>query len=188
MTLPDTITLPIHSERILSGSKEDLHKYLRELIFTLQDMYEDIVFNVNGNIRTNTSQASETYTPIVRDSGNTAITFTYVHQIGFVLRQGLMTDVWVDVEWSNPSAAVSGNLYVQLPYEVANSAEMPFVGVCQPSAFTFTGGTKCVINAIPNTFRGEIWNTGSAFTTANQATVNSGRLIFHVRYIGKQNV
>lgn len=78
-------------------------------------------------------------------------------------------------------------MYLELPYKVAVTTEKPFVGLLQPSVFTFTGGTECVINAISDTYRGEIWNTGSAFTTANQGSVAAGHLIGHIRYIGQQD-
>ena len=81
----------------------------------------------------------------------------------------------------------TGNLYVDLPYKVAKvstASTMPFVGIIQPSSITYTGGTEMVINAIPDTFRGELWNTGSAFPTANQTISATGRLIGHLRYLG----
>lgn len=42
MTLPTNIQLPIQTERILSDNPQDREKYVRDLIFTLQRMYEDI--------------------------------------------------------------------------------------------------------------------------------------------------
>ena len=128
------------------------------------------------------SQGSKQFLPTL--DGSTPGTFTYTHQTGWVLRQGLMVDVWVDVEWSATGTA-AGDLFVELPYKVAVSEQMPFVGIVQPSAITYTGGTEIVINAINDTYRGEFWNTGDGFTTANQSVVSSGRLIFHIRYLGQ---
>ena len=97
-----------------------------------------------------------------------------------------MVDAWGDISWTGVGGA-TGNLFVELPYKVALTDNMPFVGVVQPSAFAYTAGTDVVINGISNTFRGEFWNTGNGVTTARQAVVASGRVIFHIRYIGQQN-
>ena len=40
MTIPSNIILPLHSEMVKSGKPDDLDKYLRELIFSLQTMYD----------------------------------------------------------------------------------------------------------------------------------------------------
>jgi hypothetical protein len=181
MTLPTTTILPLHSERIKEGG-EDLDSYLRELVFTLQRQYEDIAQAVNGDIRNDVSQGSKQFLPTL--NGSTPGTFTYTKQVGWVLRQGLMVDVWGDVAWSSAGTA-AGNLFVELPYKVAISETMPFVGIVQPSAVVYTGGTGIVINAIGDTYRGEFWNVGDGFTTANQSVVAAGRLIFHIRYLGQ---
>ena len=187
MTIPSNIILPLHSEMVKSGKPDDLDKYLRELIFSLQTMYEQLAQGVNGDIRADFSEAGRTWTPILKDTANAGTTFTYDHQIGWVLRQGLIVDVWFDIKWTANTGAITGNMYIELPYKVAVTEQKPFVGVLQPSVFTYTGGTECVINAIDDTYRGEIWNCGSAFTTANQASAAAGHLIGHIRYIGQQD-
>jgi len=185
LTIPTTIILPSPSDYTKSGQPADLDVYFKELNFTLQNMYERLAQGINGDIRSDFGDARRLWKPILKGT-STAGTFTYTHQAGWSLRQGLITDVWGDVSWSNAGTA-AGNLYVELPYEVALSNNKPFVGVVQSSALTYTGGTGIVINGIQSTFRGEFWNTGSGFTTANQAVVASGQLIFHLRYIGKAN-
>ncbi len=179
MTLPTNIIFPEFRD------KEDLPRYLRELNFTLQRMYEQIAQNVNGDFLTDFSIVQRKWTPIL-DGITVSSSFTYNHQIGWVLRQGIMVDIWFDVSWSAAGTA-AGNLYLQLPYEVANSNQKPFVGVIQSSNILYTSGTEIVINAIPNTYRGEFWNYGSGVATANQLVVGAGQLIGHIRYIGKQN-
>jgi len=183
LSIPSNIILPLHTEQILSGEPKDLEKYLRELNFSLQQMYEQLAQGVNGDIRADYGQGRLQWTPILKGT-STAGTFTYTHQAGWSLRQGLITDVWFDVAWSSAGSA-AGNLYVELPYKVAVSNQKPFVGVVQSSALTYTGGTGIVVNGISNTYRGEFWNVGSGFTTANQAVVASGQLIGHLRYIGQ---
>lgn len=185
MTLPTNIIFPLRIEQISTGRPEDMESYLRELNFSLQQMYEQLAQGINGDIRADFGQGRQLWTPILKGA-TTAGTFTYNHQAGWSLRQGLITDVWFDVSWSSAGTA-AGNLYVELPYKVALSNQKPFVGVVQSSGITYTGGTGIVINGISNTYRGEFWNTGSGFTTANQAVVASGQLIGHLRYIGQSD-
>lgn len=184
MTLPQNIIFPMPPLSSLNGN-ESLNRYFREFIFTLQRMYEDIVQNVNGDIRSDTLDPTNRWIPLIKDTTDNTTTFNYDHQTGFVLRQGLITDVWFDVQWiSVKNGTILGNMYLELPYKVIVTNDMPFVGVLQPSIFAYTGGTESVINAISNTYRGEIWNSGSGFTTANQISVGAGQLIGHIRYIG----
>ena len=183
MTLPTNIILPLHTEHITSGKPEDMEKYLRELNFALQQMYEQIAQATNGDIRADYGVGRQNWTPVLKGT-TTPGTFTYNHQAGWVLRKGITTDVWFDVSWSSAGTA-AGNLYVELPYKVAVSNQKPFVGVVQSSVLTYTGGTGIVINGIQDTYRGEFWNVGSGFTTANQAVVGAGQLIGHLRYIGQ---
>lgn len=186
MTLPTDIILPIHTDRILTGTPEHLEKYIRELIFTLETMYRDLSETINGEIFSDTFLSPLNWTPVLADTANPNTTFTYDHQTGWALRQGLITDCWFDVKWTANSGAITGNMSIDLPYLVAESAQKPFVGTCQPSIFAFTGGTGCVVNAIQNTYRCEVWNVGDGFTTANQGSVAAGHIIGHIRYIGQE--
>lgn len=181
--VPDNWMFPLHTERILSLKKEEQERYFRELIFDLQRMYEILANGINGDIRSYSLEPSRQWVPTL--NGSTGGTFTYDHQTGWVWRQGIFVELWFDVQWTATTA--SNNLYLELPYEVATTDDIPFVGVVQPSGITYTGGTEMVVNAITDTYRGEFWNCGSGFTSANQAVVASGRLIGHLRYIGKTN-
>lgn len=183
MTLPTNIILPLHAEHITSGDPKDLEKYLRELNFSLQKMYEQLAQGINGDIRADYGQGRQKWVPVLKGT-STEGTFTYSHQSGWVLRQGIVTDVWGDVEWTG-SGTAAGNLYVELPYKVALTNDKPFVGVVQSSTLAYTGGTGIVVNGISDTYRGEFWNVGSGFATANQSVVAAGQLIFHIRYIGQ---
>ena len=184
MTLPVTKTLPLHSDKIQRGG-EDLDAYMRELIKTLQVQYEDIAQAVNGSFRRSEDVGNVQWEPVLKDTANSGTTFTYDHQIGVALRQGIIVDAWFDVKWTANTGAITGNMYIELPYKVAVSEQKPFVGTVQPSIFTFTGGTGCVVNAIEDTYRLEIWNVGDAFTTANQGSVAAGQLIGFIRYVGQ---
>tara|TARA_R110002126_G_scaffold77229_5_gene192677 strand:- start:3489 stop:4058 length:570 start_codon:yes stop_codon:yes gene_type:complete len=187
MTLPETIVFPLHSERILTGDPKDLDKYLRELVFSLQSMYEDLAQGINGDVRADFSEPNRKWTPLLKDTANSGTTFTYDHQVGWVKRIGTLVDVWFDIKWTVNSGDITGNMFIELPYKVAVTNQKPFVGLLQPSIFAYTGGTECVINAISDTYRLEVWNCGSGFTTANQASVAAGQLIGHIRYIGQQD-
>lgn len=186
MTIPTTIDFPLRPESLTSDI-ESIQIYLSELTVALQEMYEILADNANGNILSNAYQQNQQWIPTL-DGSSTSGTFTYVtdHQIGWVKRQGIMIDVWFDIAWTAVGTA-TGNLILNLPYEVAETDEKPFVGICQPSSITFTGGTGIVINAIPNSFTADFWNIGDGFATANQSVVSSGQLIGHLRYIGVQD-
>ena len=174
MTVPDGVILPQNYEK---------ENYQNELVFSLESMYRQLAQGVNGTLRSDFGEERYLWKPILDGTG-VSDTFTYTHQIGWAYRQGLIVDCWFDVLWTS-AATAAGNLYLILPYQVAVTSEIPFVGIIQSSAITYTGGTGIVINAISDTFRGEFWNIGSGFTTANQSVVNSGRLIGYLRYIGK---
>lgn len=185
MTVPTNIIFPTHPDGLLTADPKDIERYFRELNFTLQQMYEQLAQGINGDIKADFAIQRQQWVPILKGT-STPGSFTYTNQYGWVLRQGLLVDVWFDVSWS-ASGGAAGNLYVELPYEVALSNGKPFVGVVQSSTLAYTGGTGIVVNAISSTYRGEFWNVGSGFTTANQAVVASGQLIGHLRYIGKQD-
>lgn len=180
MTLP---TSNIYPAVTTFRAMDDLTKYLRDLVFALEDRDEQLADAINGDIRGNAFTQREQWTPVLKGA-TTAGTFTYTHQIGWVYRQGLLVDVWFDILWT-AQAGAAGNLYVELPYRVAVSAGKPFVGPLQTATIGYGAGqTVLNVNAIPNTFRGEIWSSGSAAATANIAVAAAGQLIGHVRYMG----
>lgn len=182
MTIPTNIIFPLRGD---FSDLEDVDRYLSDVVFELQRMYEQLAQGINGDIRASAYTQRNEWTPILKGTA-VAGTFTYNHQIGWALRQGLLVDVWFDVSWS-ASGAGAGNLFVDLPYRVARSEQKPFSEVLQTSTIAYGGAqTLLSINAIPNTFRGEIWSSGSGAVTANVAVAAAGLLIGHVRYIGQQ--
>jgi len=179
MTLPTTIDLPSIEDK----EEEDTNKYLKNLVNEIEDMYEDLAENTNGFIRNNADTDQSQWKPTL--NGIVAGTFTYTRQVGWSIRQGIYTEVFADIAWSATTA--TGNLYLELPYKVTRSDGMPFVGTVQPSSIAFGAGkTNLVINAIPDTYRGEIWSIGSGAATANLAVTASGRLIIYLKYIGTE--
>ena len=183
MTLPSNIILPLISDYQNDSQNDSQNdRYLRDLVFELQNMYDSIAQNVNGTIRNNAEVDQEKWKPTLQ--GTTGGVFVYTKQFGWSIRQGIFTELFFDIEWTSSTA--TGNLYVELPYIVTLSDGMPFVGVIQASNIAYLGN-YLVINAIPNTYRGEIWNTTPAAATANLAVPASGRLLGTVRYIGISN-
>ncbi len=183
MTIPETITFPLRAD---FEEFEDVDRYQRDLIFQLQGMYEQLAQGINGTIRSDTALQRSNWTPKL-DGTAVSGTFTYTHQIGWVLRQGNLTDIWFDVLWTNAGAA-TGNLFLELPYKVANSSQKPFNGSLQTATIAYGVGQSLLhINATPSTYRGEIWSSGSGTATANVPVAAAGQLIGHVRYLGEAN-
>lgn len=183
MTLPSNIIFPLRGD---FSDLNDINRYLRDLTFQLQRMYEDIASEVNGDIKASVYTQREKWTPVL-DGATTSGTFTYANQIGWVYRQGLLTDIWFDIEWTAAGTA-AGNLTLALPYKVAKSNGMPFSSALQTSTIAYGAGkTVLSINAIPDSYVAEIWGSGSGVATANISVAASGRLIGHLRYLGVQD-
>ncbi len=180
MTLPTNNVYPLVTT---FRSVDDINKYLRDLVFALEDRDVQLADATNGDMRGSAFQQREKWTPVLKGA-TTAGTFTYTQQVGWVFRQGLIVDVWFDIIWT-AQAGAAGNLYVELPYKVALSSGKPFVGPLQTATIVYGAGQSVLtINAIPSTFRGEIWSSGTGTATANIAVAAAGQLIGHVRYIG----
>jgi len=181
MTLPTTIILPL---RVDTKETKDVDRYLDDLVFELQNIYEDIAENVNGFIRNEADVDDTQWIPTL--NGSTPGLFTYVHQYGWAIRQGIYTELFFDIEWSMTTAA--NNLYIELPYKVITTNGMPFVGILQTSNIAFGAGvTNLLMNAISNTYRGEIWTMGSGIASANFSVVGSGRMMGNIKYIGQED-
>lgn len=174
MTLPTSNIYPLMTN---VQSINGLKGYLRDLVFALENRDEQLADAINGDIRGNAFVQRQQWVPEVKGTNDPGV-FTYTQQVGWVYRQGLFTDVWFDVIWI-VSKPATGNLYIELPYKVAISEGNPFVGVVQT---TQPDQPPLTINAIPNTFRGEIWS--SKLDTTH---ITTGRLMGYVRYIGVAN-
>ena len=182
MTLPTTTILPIHSAKIQEGGL-GLESYIKELIFTLQRQYEEVAQAVNGDIRRDVDSGSFQYLPAI--SGSTLAgegTYTNNHQVGIVLRQGLLVDVWFDVRWTAHTG--TGTMQLDLPYEVSDSLQGPFIAVISAENITFTDyltGT-----AVPGTRSLQIQDNVSAAGVSDIAITNADTTLKgHVRYVGK---
>ncbi len=183
MTLPTTIIFPT---KVNFRDLKDISRYSQDMTFQLQRSYEDIAQAVNGDFRSSFFEPDFNWTPLLVGT-TTPGTFTYTRQVGWTLRQGIMVDAWFDMIWT-ASGGTTGNLFIMLPYQVAMTDGIPFSSSLQTSTIAYGAGkTLLSINAISETFRGEIWSSGSGVATNNVAVAASGQLIGHIRYIGNEN-
>lgn len=182
MTLPTQYLLPIPPAL---NNVENVGKYVEKLHVELQDMYQQLAQEINGNYRSDVFQGSSQWEPVLKGT-TTAGTFTYGTRTGIVLRQTLLSELWFDISWTATGGA-AGNLYLELPYIVSNYSDKPFSNCIQYSNITLTAGyTTVSINAIPNTYRGEIWESGSGNATQNLGIPAAGSIIGTLRYIGTE--
>lgn len=182
MTLPTSKSFPTRKD------KEDpvTREYILELIYELQDQYDELSEGINGSIKSSYQQQREYWTPVLK--GTTVPgSPTYTRQVGWVLRHGIIVDVWADVIWTANGGA-AGTLYIELPYKVANTDGFPFIGHAQPAGLAFNAGyTAAGVAAITNSYRLELWQYGSGVATIPIPFPAFGQLICHVRYIGVQD-
>lgn len=180
MTVPLDVILPLRAE---FDTGEEYEKVYND---TLKSYLDEIVKATYGSYLTNFELDQEQWIPEVFGATSAGAADTYDRQVGWVLRRSLLVDVWFDVEWSVAHTG-TGILYVQLPYIVANTDGLPYVGTIQSSTVTYAGFDGLVCNAQSNSYRLEIWKTGTGAATAGLAVPAAGRLIGHVRYIGQDD-
>jgi len=179
MTLPTDILFPLPNNY---NNSEDVDPYLNDLVFSLQNMYGQLAQHTNGVFRNYADVDSSQWIPTVAGTSSVGA-FTYDQQFGWVLRQGIMVDVFFNISWS--ASTGTGNLYVELPYLVTKSSGTPFNGVLQTSAINYgIGNTVAVVSGIPGTYRGELLGTGSTSDTSNITVPSAGKIMGHLRYIG----
>mgnify|MGYP003652270909 CR=1 FL=1 len=157
MTLPTNTNFSLLNDEYNKLSDENLLDYMRKLSEEIEISYQNIAINFNGFNKTsfldNTGvlNRQENWTPTLNGT-TTQDTFTYPldEQIGWAYKQGLVNDIWFDITWTG-SGGAAGNLYVELPYKVANIPGKPFLGSIQSSMITFATGTYMVCNV-------DFWN------------------------------
>lgn len=175
MTLPVNINLPQPEDY-----QANENQFVEDLISKLEDMYGNVVENVNGTYRNEAEVDGSQWIPTLQ--GSTPGTFTYTNQTGWCLRQGIMTDIWGKISWSSTTAA--GNLYVELPYRCTKSNNSPFIGTCITSVFAYPSGNNVVINAFSDSYLGYIYTWGPGVSKTNLGVPSNGSIEFHLRYIG----
>lgn len=183
MTLPITTILPTVPD---FKDLEEVKKYLHDLNFELQNTYEKSTQNVNGFFRNNFDVDGSQYIPTLEGS-TTAGSFDYQRQGSYVLRQGLMTDVWFDVIWTS-SGAAAGQLLLILPYKLTLNTVVRFVGTCYTNDAVFPGGrTGVFILGVMGTYQASFQVYGSAQKKVALDVYGSGRVSGHLRYIGVED-
>ncbi len=178
MTLPIEIDLPLPKD-VNQNSPEDFNKYIKSLIDRLEDMYQDVAQNVNGSIRQ--------WTPTVYGTVDPGTNITYTHQVGWLRRSGIVTELWMDVEWTAHDGL--GGVAVLMPYQAAESEGFPWVGVIESQSLgnVFDDGyTYLVWNVVPDTTQGDIRKCGSGLTDQPLAIASSGGFSGYIQYLGKE--
>lgn len=128
----------------------------------LQEMYLRLSENINGKIRSYAENDSSIWKPHVGSSSP----ITYTQQVGWIFRQGLLTDIWVDIIFSGKASSLI------LPYKVIKTEGNPFVGFLVSPSGLF-------LSAQSNSYEGLIVNSSLTATP-----VSSGRLCGYLRYLG----
>lgn len=183
MTIPTTNLMK--TRKNLKDVKE-VDNYLNELVKDIKDEYEQLVKGINGTLQASCFTQKQQWIPTLAGTTNIGA-FTYTRQVGWVLRQGIMVDVWADMMWTSEGGA-TGSLYANLPYRVANSDQIPFQCAVHTSTFAYGAGhTSMHMLAEPNSYRGYFWGSGSGAVTAQLNVPPVGQIIYHTRYIGVQD-
>lgn len=178
MTLPTDIVFPLQSDLLKAGDPESLNLYMRNLMKTLTDMYQQVAQNVNGYIRK--------WTPIAYGL-TTEGEGTYTHQDGWLRRSGIITELWFDIGWSDHTG--TGGLAILLPYKAAKSSNDPWVGMIQSVSASNnfgSGYTYLVWKAEQDTTQGTIVRCGSTVASDTQQIDNVGSYVGYIQYLGQE--
>lgn len=187
MSLPTTKILPPVPD---FETLEEAKKYLHDLTFELQNMYQNTTQNINGFIRNSDDVDGSEWIPTITSTGVIG-TITYGPQKGWVLRTGLLTEVWFNITWSS-SGGSTGDLRLELPYKVTkgmSSTGNVFVGPAITSdSLTYPVGTTApVIIAIFDSFVAGMAAGGSGVASGNIQIAASGGIEGSLRYIGVED-
>lgn len=185
MTIPSQIDLPDPDGDFTAKQI----KYLHELTYRLEEAYERIAMSTNGtylyaNPDTTKTLQEGVWLPEVFGV-STPGAGTYDHQVGYTVRKGIVVNAFFDVQWSAHTGF--GNMYLELPYKVRKADNMPFVGIAQTSNYTLESIDYAVFNAIPDTYRLELWSVTTAAATANIELDTAARVIGSITYIGQED-
>jgi hypothetical protein len=176
MTLPIEWIFPLNEERLQSGNAAQLGEYVQELITTLTSMYQNVSQAINGDLK---EFIPKVFGTTVAGEGS------YSVQDGWVLRQGLMVDVWFSVSWMGHTG--SGDAYIQLPYKVKKSLSNPFAGLLHGDYNYGAGYTNMFTLALQDTFKNAIYADGpGGLAVMPLSLLTSGTFFGHIRYIGQE--
>ena len=146
----------------------------------IRDMYRNIAETVNGTYYNTT--------PVIYGS-TTAGALTYVTQTGYQLRQGILIDVWFDIEWGDIGGA-AGNIQLDLSYKSAKSSGSPFTTAIYGSGCSYSANYEYLTIVLAGGATiATIYENGSGVTAQPldfAISGNSGTLRGHLRYIGQE--
>ena len=180
MTLPINLDLPLTIDQ---SNPKDVERYVKDLSFSIKDMYERTAQNVNGTIRSYADTDQSQWIPVLKTDGVNG-TINYTRQYGWCLRQGIITEIWFDISW-NSIGSTTGKIYLELPYKVIPSNGNPFVGPVNCSTIIGLGDNSIFINGNPNSYQGQFWKSdGITGTPAWINIAKVGQLYGHLRYLG----
>lgn len=187
MTLPTTYILPEMSD------SQDTKEYLQDLVFELQNMYENVAYNLNGSIRTYAEVDGSEWVPTISSTGVQG-TIGYTLQCGYSRRSGILTEIWFDIAWESIGAA-TGTIIVDLPYKTStyagNSpaiAAIPFTNPIITERLIYAPSTTVAIAADSNSYNGRLVKSGSGIpNTLGLAIQSVGRIRGYLKYIGVED-
>ena len=186
LTLPSQKVFPFNIENFPTLDEEAQLIQWKEKISSLHEMYEDIVQVVNGDMTYIGFDSADQSQVIPLISGTTSKGIgTYSDREIWRLRQGLLCHIWFDISWTAHTG--TGNIYVDLPWEVALTSYDPFIGTIESDNINLTSTYSWLtINCQSSTFKGNIIRSGDSITSSPLPMQTSGRLKGYVKYIGKQ--
>lgn len=186
MTLPPDLNLPLHIDRFNSDNKRERELYIRELVRALEKSYQEIAENVNGYYGNSFLEGAQEYTPVVTGTTGTNGAETYSIQEGWYFRQGLMVDVWVDLEFTGHTG--TGDTQISLPYTSAVTTNAPFQGIMIAGTIAYTANyTQISWNVGSDSLVADVLESGSGQTTQNLPLAAAGKFQGHLRYIGQRD-
>lgn len=182
MSIPNDIYLPKYK------NGDDLQNYMERFRRELEEVYKNLADSSNGHTKYSTANSQyDNWTPTIYGASASGAG-TYTTQAGWVVRQGLMVDLFFQVAWSAHTG--TGNMYVELPYKPAASllstTTYPFIGAATSSGITYPAGLDFMVCvAVPNTYRLEFFLSGTTMSSATLTVQTSGELRGSIRYIGQ---
>lgn len=127
------------------------------------------------------SGIAEDFTPVAKGASAAGVG-TYSIQRGIYILQGLMVDVYFDIQWSAHTG--TGNLYIELPH-VSQFTDISYPGTVLniTGGLNYTAGyTESKLRVGSNSRKCFVLEDGDAVATQSLAVMAAARIIGHARY------
>jgi len=150
-----------------------------DMSLKMKDSYTELARAVNGVV--------ESFTPTLYGS-TTAGTVTYTTQTGWYYRQGILIDVFFNVQWSNWVGG-SGDINLMLPYTVFNSTDDIFNGTVGTNNLNYANASDTYVTMRLDSNSKKAYFVSHQYGGAegNLQVQASGGLCGSIRYIGQVN-